>query len=77
SNILYVVGQSELLTVVPRWLVNIIPNRDNYKVLPYPLENKKVAGYLSWHESSEKDKGHIWMRDQLMLICGETLADMM
>lgn len=77
SNILYVVGQSELLTVVPRWLVDIIPNRDNYKVLPYPLENKKVAGYLSWHESSEKDKGHIWMRDQLMLICGETLADMM
>ncbi|OEF22961.1 transcriptional regulator LeuO [Vibrio rumoiensis] len=77
SNILYVVGQSELLTVVPRWLIETIPNRANYKVLPYPFADNKVAGYLSWHESSEKDKGHIWMRDQLMLICGEALADAM
>ncbi|WP_417880007.1 transcriptional regulator LeuO [Vibrio sp.] len=74
SNILYVVGQSELVTVVPRWLVDSMPNRANYKVMAYPYADNKVAGYLSWHESSEKDKGHIWMRDQLMLICGETLA---
>ncbi len=74
SNILYVVGQSELVTVVPRWLVDSIPNRASYKVLAYPFSDNKVAGYLSWHESSEKDKGHIWMRDQLMIICGETLA---
>ncbi|MBD1573188.1 transcriptional regulator LeuO [Vibrio sp. S17_S38] len=77
ANVLYVVSQSELVTVVPRWLMDIMPNRANYKILPYPFENNKAAGYLSWHESSEKDKGHIWMRDQLMLICGETLAENM
>ncbi|MBD1575274.1 MULTISPECIES: transcriptional regulator LeuO [Vibrio] len=75
SNVLYVVGQSELVTVVPRWLMDIMPNRQNYKVLPYPFADNKVAGYLSWHESREKDKGHIWMRDQLMILCGEALAD--
>lgn len=56
SNILYVVGQSELVTVVPRWLIESIPNRATYKVLPYPFADNKVAGYLSWHESSEKIK---------------------
>ena len=63
SNILYVVGQSELVTVVPRWLIDSVPNRANYKVMPYPYADNEVAGYLSWHESSEKDKGHIWMRE--------------
>lgn len=77
SNVLYVVAQSELITVVPRWIVGCLPKPENFKVLEYPFEDNKVAGYLSWHESSEKDKGHIWMRDQLMLICGETVAESM
>ncbi len=75
SNLLYVVEQSELLTVVPRWLMNTLPNRSNYKVFAYPFANNKVTGYLTWHESSEKDKSHIWMRDQLMMICGDTLSN--
>ncbi|WP_375752467.1 transcriptional regulator LeuO [Vibrio sp. HN007] len=74
SNILYVVSQSELITVAPRWLVENMPQYDQLKVLSFPLANKRISGFLSWHESSEKDKGHIWMRDQLMMICGEAVA---
>ncbi|WED22163.1 transcriptional regulator LeuO [Vibrio sp. JC009] len=73
SNVLYVVSQSELITIAPRWLVESSPDRDQLKVLTFPLANKKISGYLSWHESSEKDKGHIWMRDQLMMICGKAI----
>ncbi|MDG3087082.1 transcriptional regulator LeuO [Vibrio hannami] len=74
SNILYVVSQSELVTVAPRWLVENLPHNEQLKILSFPLANKRISGFLSWHESSEKDKGHIWMRDQLMMICGEAVA---
>lgn len=74
SNVLYVVGQSELVTIAPRWLVENAVNKEQLQVLSLPLENTKISGYLSWHESSEKDKGHIWLRDQLMVICGEVVA---
>jgi LysR family transcriptional activator for leuABCD operon len=74
SNVLYVVSQSELVTVAPRWLVEDLSDRLDLKVIDLPLEQKTISGYLSWHDSSEKDRGHIWMRDQLMIICGETVA---
>ncbi|MCK6264737.1 transcriptional regulator LeuO [Vibrio sp. ZSDE26] len=74
SNVLYVVGQSELVTIAPRWMVENAANRDQLQILDFPFENANISGFLSWHESSEKDKGHIWFRDQLMMICGEVVA---
>ncbi|UPQ88365.1 transcriptional regulator LeuO [Vibrio sinaloensis] len=74
SNVLYVVGQSELVTIAPRWMVENAANKEQLQILIFPFENSKISGYLSWHESSEKDKGHIWLRDQLMMICGEVVA---
>lgn len=74
SNVLYVVGQSELVTVAPRWMVENAANADALQILDFPFDNAKISGYLSWHESSEKDRGHIWLRDQLMMICREVVA---
>lgn len=74
SNVLYVVGQSELVTIAPRWMVEHAANKDQLQILSFPFENASINGYLSWHESSEKDKGHIWLRDQLMVTCGEVVA---
>ncbi len=74
SNVLYVVGQSELVTIAPRWMVENAANKDELQVIEFPFANSNISGYLSWHESSEKDKGHIWLRDQLMMICGEVVA---
>ncbi|MCA2015955.1 transcriptional regulator LeuO [Vibrio tritonius] len=74
SNVLYVVGQSELVTIAPRWMVENAANKDQLQIVSCPFDNVKIHGYLSWHESSEKDKGHIWLRDQLMMICGEVVA---
>lgn len=75
SNVLYVVSQSDLVTVAPRWLVESVFERMDVKVVDFPLNNNKISGFLSWHESNEKDKGHIWMRDQLMQFCGDVVAD--
>ncbi|MGR5238039.1 LysR family transcriptional regulator CalR [Vibrio alfacsensis] len=74
SNLLYVVSQSELVTIAPRWMAENAINSDHLQILDFPFENKEISGYLSWHESSEKDKGHIWLRDQLMITCGEVVA---
>ncbi|MDK9754411.1 transcriptional regulator LeuO [Vibrio sp. D173a] len=74
SNLLYVVSQSELVTIAPRWMAENAVNSDQLQILDFPFENKEISGYLSWHESSEKDKGHIWLRDQLMVTCGEVVA---
>ncbi|ODX67383.1 LysR family transcriptional regulator CalR [Vibrio parahaemolyticus] len=74
SNLLYVVSQSELVTIAPRWMAENAVNSDQLQILDFPFENKEISGFLSWHESSEKDKGHIWLRDQLMVTCGEVVA---
>ncbi|BCN23134.1 LysR family transcriptional regulator CalR [Vibrio alfacsensis] len=74
SNLLYVVSQSELVTIAPRWMAENAVNSSQLQILDLPFENKEISGYLSWHESSEKDKGHIWLRDQLMITCGEVVA---
>lgn len=74
SNVLYVVAQSELVTIAPRWLVKNSAVKEELQFLALPYDNTEIHGYLSWHESSEKDKGHIWLRDQLMMICGEVVA---
>jgi LysR family transcriptional activator for leuABCD operon len=74
SNVLYVVSQSELVTIAPRWLVAGSPNREQLQILTMPFDCKEISGYLSWHESSEKDKGHYWLKEQLMLVCHDVVA---
>lgn len=66
SNLLYVVSQSELITLAPRWIVDSYPYRDQLQVLALPISSKPVAGYLTWHESSERDKGHEWLKAQVI-----------
>jgi len=73
SNVLYVVSQSELITIAPSWLVKNSPNRDQLQIMRLPFERNSIAGYLSWHRSSEKDKGHCWLREQLLNICSEII----
>jgi LysR family transcriptional activator for leuABCD operon len=77
SSVLDLVSQSELLTIAPRWLVDNLPvsMRKSLRVLGLPCNNRNISGYLSWHESSEKDKGHLWLRDQLMTICAQVITD--
>jgi LysR family transcriptional activator for leuABCD operon len=74
SNVLYVVSQSELVTIAPRWLVESSPNWDQLQMMTLPFPRKEIHGYLSWHESNEKDKGHCWLKEQLMSICTESFS---
>ncbi|PWI32034.1 transcriptional regulator LeuO [Vibrio albus] len=74
GNILYVVEQSDLITLAPRSLIDSWYNRDQLQVLDFPLSDNSIKAYLSWHESSERDKGHTWMRQRLTEICRKSLV---
>jgi LysR family transcriptional activator for leuABCD operon len=76
TNLVYVVAQSELITIAPRWVTEQFTNDSagiEFQVMEMPTQNKSIKAYLSWHQSSEKDTAHVWMRDHLMEICGEVV----
>ncbi len=63
--VLNVVSQTRLVAVVPRWLVDSVPNELNLRVFPVPFIKRKRTCYLSWYGSVGQDKGHIWMQNQI------------
>ncbi|MDO6582977.1 transcriptional regulator LeuO [Photobacterium sp. 2_MG-2023] len=71
SNMMYVVGQSDLIAVMPKWLAQSMADTLSLQLMTLPFEGKTISGYLSWHDSSQKDKGHQWLRDQLLAICDQ------
>ncbi|GAD78729.1 transcriptional regulator LeuO [Vibrio ezurae] len=74
GNLIAVAAQSELLCVVPRWVKDFFPTSLELHAMPFPGEQTKIRAYLTWHESRQNDAAHIWMRDQLMTVCGEVVA---
>ncbi|NAX46441.1 transcriptional regulator LeuO [Photobacterium halotolerans] len=69
SNMMYVVGQSDLIAVMPKWLAQSMAENLSLQLMTLPFDGKTISGYLSWHDSSQKDKGHQWLREQLLAIC--------
>lgn len=47
SNLLYVVSQSELVTIAPRWMAENAVNSDQLQILDFPFANKEISGFLS------------------------------
>ncbi|WP_120511776.1 transcriptional regulator LeuO [Photobacterium salinisoli] len=74
SNMMYVVGQSDLIAVMPKWLAQSMADTLSLQLMTLPFANKTISGYLSWHDSSQKDKGHQWLREQLLAICDQVIC---
>ncbi|MDO6707617.1 transcriptional regulator LeuO [Photobacterium sp. 1_MG-2023] len=75
SNMMYVVGQSDLIAVMPKWLAESMVENLSLQLLTLPFEGKTISGYLSWHDSSQKDKGHQWLREQVLAICEAEICE--
>ncbi len=74
TNLGYVVTESDLITIVPRWIANTMQEMNaELKILALPHGNNRIKTYLSWHESIEKSAAHLWLRDQLLRVCGASL----
>jgi len=65
NSVLSVVSQTYFVAIAPRWLVQACNGTLNLKPVPLPWENAKRACNLTWHESTDRDKGHQWMKSLL------------
>ncbi|MCY9870339.1 transcriptional regulator LeuO [Vibrio barjaei] len=70
-SLLKVVEETELVAIVPMWLLEMTNKLKDFQVLDCPLKNNTAKCYLTWHKASEKDKGHVWLRDQIMEIAND------
>ncbi|WP_434462355.1 transcriptional regulator LeuO [Serratia plymuthica] len=64
-SVLNMVSQTEMVAIAPAWLVRQQATSLKIKAVPLCAEDNKATCYLSWHESSERDKGHQWMKSVL------------
>ncbi|MNH03309.1 HTH-type transcriptional regulator LeuO [compost metagenome] len=64
-SVLNLVSQTEMVAIAPAWLVQQQATSLKIKAIPLCAASNKATCYLSWHESSERDKGHQWMKSVL------------
>ncbi|AIN20160.1 MULTISPECIES: transcriptional regulator LeuO [Yersinia] len=65
NSVLNIVSQTSLVAIAPRWLVQTYSEALNLKLIPLPWEETCRSCYLTWHESTDRDKGHQWMKELL------------
>jgi DNA-binding transcriptional LysR family regulator len=58
-----IVAQSDLVVTCPRRLCEYMAKRFDLQLFELPLEPISFAEELLWHERSDDDPGHRWMRD--------------
>jgi LysR family transcriptional activator for leuABCD operon len=64
-SVMEIVSKTDMVALVPRWLAQSNAGMLNLSVIPLPWMKNHLTCYLSWHESSSKDKGNMWMKSLL------------
>ena len=64
-SVMEVVSKTDMVALVPRWLAQANAGILNLSVIPLPWMKNQLTCYLSWHESSSKDRGNMWMKSLL------------
>ncbi|HFD7737461.1 MULTISPECIES: transcriptional regulator LeuO [Serratia] len=65
-SVLNMVSQTDMVAIAPAWLVRQQTETLKIKAVPLCSSDNKATCYLSWHESTERDKGHQWMKSVLI-----------
>ncbi|WP_174850122.1 transcriptional regulator LeuO [Yersinia artesiana] len=65
NSVLNIVSQTSFVAIAPRWLVQTYSEALNLKLISLPWEDTCRPCYLTWHESTDRDKGHQWMKELL------------
>ncbi|QAV22254.1 transcriptional regulator LeuO [Proteus hauseri] len=69
NSVLNIVSKTCLVAIAPKWLVECYSQQLDIKAVSLPWEQTKRPCYLIWHESTARDKGHLWMKDLLSEVC--------
>ncbi|MTB66279.1 transcriptional regulator LeuO [Providencia sp. wls1943] len=64
NSVLNIVAQTDLVAIAPKWLVEHHASQLQLRTLSLPWEDNSRPCYLTWHESTARDKGHQWMKTQ-------------
>ncbi|CNH83649.1 transcriptional regulator LeuO [Yersinia pekkanenii] len=65
NSVLNIVSQTCFVAIAPRWLVQTYSEALNLKLISLPWKETSRPCYLTWHESTDRDKGHQWMKELL------------
>lgn len=65
NSVMNIVSRTHMVALVPRWLAQASAGILNLNIIPVPWMKNQLPCYLSWHESSSKDKGNMWMKSIL------------
>jgi LysR family transcriptional activator for leuABCD operon len=65
NSVMNIVSRTHMVALVPRWLAQAHAGILNLTVVPISWMNNQLPCYLTWHESSCKDKGNMWMKSLL------------
>ncbi len=68
SSVLNIVAQTDLMAIAPKWLVDHHANQLQLRSIDLPWQDNTRPCYLTWHESTARDKGHQWMKTQFCLM---------
>lgn len=65
NSVLSIVSQTHLVAIAPRWLVQNSSDSLGLQLISLPSEFAQRPCFLTWHESTNRDKGHQWMKGLL------------
>ncbi|EKT64910.1 transcriptional regulator LeuO [Providencia burhodogranariea] len=71
NSVLNIVSQTDLVAIVPKWLVEHSANQYQLRTVSLPWHENTRPCYLTWHESTVRDKGHQWMKSQFCQLIAE------
>lgn len=60
-----ILKDSELIATIPQSLADFIQKQHDHVMLPCPFETQNVVIKAIWHERSQNDQLHKWLRNQL------------
>lgn len=66
SSVLSLVSKTELVAIAPRWLAEEYAELLGLSVVNLMNMEKQRTCYLIWHNTSERDRGHQWMKSVLI-----------
>lgn len=65
SSVMNIVARTHMVALVPRWLAQANVGVLNLNIISVPWLKNNLPCYLSWHGSSSKDQGNVWMKSLL------------
>jgi DNA-binding transcriptional LysR family regulator len=64
-----IVQSSNMICTLPRRMAYLYADHFPLRVHAVPVRMPKFPVYLIWHDSSDSDPGHIWLRNHLISLC--------